>query len=276
MARYGSGSVPIATGWKCTNCRRTHRSSIPRSASGNTRARPALTTDTSRPPRNWSAPCPGSSERCNTILSQSDPICFLFADRYVPLIMRGCITGRTSPYPANVAAGSLEFSVALPPAGSLLLVAKDVPGPPAATPQPAAGQAVESRSPLTVARTSPNAIRIDYCDLTLNGVTKKDVYFFKAADEVFKAFGFAEGDPWTTALQFKTSILDRNKFAPDSGFEATFWFDVAEGVNTASLRAVVERTPLWKVSVNGNPVESERGQWWLDVDFGVYQIDIQP
>src|ERR1035441_6078044 len=91
MARYGSGSVPIATGWKCTNCRRTHRSSIPRSASGNTRARPALTTDTSRPPRNWSAPCPGSSERCNTILSQSDPICFLFADRYVPLIMRGCI-----------------------------------------------------------------------------------------------------------------------------------------------------------------------------------------
>ena len=91
MARYGSGSVPIATGWKCTNCRRTHRSSIPRSASGNTRARPALTTDTSRPPRNWSAPCPGSSERCNTILSQSDPICFLFADRYVPLIMRDCI-----------------------------------------------------------------------------------------------------------------------------------------------------------------------------------------
>lgn len=182
------------------------------------------------------------------------------------------LTGRTSPYPANVAAGSLEFSVALPPAGSLLLVAKDVPGPAAATPQPAAGQAVESRSPLTVARTSPNAIRIDYCDLTLNGVTKKDVYFFKAADEVFKAFGFAEGDPWTTAVQFKTSILDRNKFAPDSGFEATFWFDVAEDVNTASLRAVVERTPLWKVSVNGNPVESERGQWWLDVDFGVYQI----
>ena len=98
MARYGSGSVPIATGWKCTNCRRTHRSSIPRSASGNTRARPALTTDTSRPPRNWSAPCPGSSERCNTILSQSDPICFLFADRYVPLIMRGCICRRRASF----------------------------------------------------------------------------------------------------------------------------------------------------------------------------------
>jgi hypothetical protein len=30
-------------------------------------------------------------ERCKTILSRSNPICFLFADSYVPLIMRGCI-----------------------------------------------------------------------------------------------------------------------------------------------------------------------------------------
>src|SRR5664279_1793288 len=91
MPRCGSGSVPIAIGWKCTNCRRTHRSSIPRSAFGNTRARPELTTGTSQPPRNWSAPCHGSSERCNSILNRSDPICFLFADRDVPLLMRGCI-----------------------------------------------------------------------------------------------------------------------------------------------------------------------------------------
>src|ERR1039457_3647254 len=93
MPRCGSGSVPIAIGWKCTNCRRTHRSSIPRSAFGNTRARPELTIGTSQPPRNWSAPCHGSSERCNSILNRSDPICFLFADRDVPLLMRGCIVG---------------------------------------------------------------------------------------------------------------------------------------------------------------------------------------
>ena len=182
------------------------------------------------------------------------------------------LTGHTTPYPAKLAAGSLEFSVALPPAGSLLVVAKDAPGPAASAPPPAAGQVVEPSSPLTVTRTAPNALRIDYCDLTLNGVTRKDVYFFRAADEVFKAYGFAEGDPWNTAVQFKTSILDRNKFAPDSGFEATFWFDVAEGVNTASLRVVVERPPLWKVSVNGNPVDNQPGQWYLDVDFGTYAI----
>jgi len=58
------------------------------------------------------------------------------------------LTGRTSPYPANLAGRIFGFPVALPPAGSLLLVAKDVPGP-AAPLRVAAGQAVESRSPLT-------------------------------------------------------------------------------------------------------------------------------
>lgn len=182
------------------------------------------------------------------------------------------LTGRTTPYPAKPADGALEFQVALPPAGSLLVVAKNAPGPTPAAPPAVTVQAVSPLSPLTVRRTAPNALRIDYCDLTLNATTSKDVNFFKAAGDVFKAYGFAEGDPWNTAVQFKTSILDRNKFAPDSGFEAAFWFDVAEGVNTGSIRAVVERPPLWKVSVNGNPVEAEAGQWWLDVDFGVYQV----
>ena len=182
------------------------------------------------------------------------------------------LTGSAAPYPATIASGLLEFSVALPPAGSLLIAVKDEMGPAAATPQPVTTELVLARSSLAVERSAPNAIRIDYCDLTLNGVTQKDVYFFRAADEVFKAYGFQEGDPWNMAVQFKTSILDRNKFSPDSGFEATFWFDVAEGVNTAPLRAVVERPALWTVWVNGSPVESQRGQWWLDVDFGMYPI----
>ena len=182
------------------------------------------------------------------------------------------ITGRTAPYPATGAEGWVEFSVALPPAGSLLVAAKNTPGPmPAALPVPT-GQPVAPSSPVTVRRAVPNALRIDYCDLTLNGTTSKGVYFFKASSDVFKAYGFPEGDPWNTAVQYRTSILDRNRFAADSGFEATYWFDVAEGVNIASLEAVVERPPLWKVSVNGDAVQAQPGKWWLDVDFGVYPI----
>lgn len=183
------------------------------------------------------------------------------------------VTGAVAPYRASASGAALEFSVALPPAGSVLLVTKDAASTNAAGQPPAfASRDVAPSGPVAVKRVAPNALRIDYCDLTLNGATQKDVYFFKAASDVFRAYGFSEGDPWNTAVQFKTSILDRNRFAADSGFEATFRFDVAEGVETASMRAVVERPALWKVSVNGAPVESERGEWWLDVDFGVYAI----
>ena len=102
MQRFGIGSVPIATGGKYTNCHRTPRSSIPRSDCGNPRARPELTTDISQPPTNWSAPCPGCSERCRNSPSRSDLICFLFADRHVPLSIRGCIvTSYLHPYPKS-------------------------------------------------------------------------------------------------------------------------------------------------------------------------------
>jgi hypothetical protein len=183
-------------------------------------------------------------------------------------------TGRTEVYPSRESGGRLEFSVELPPAGSLLLVATDTT-PPALPSKPSPHsqlQQIKPQSPLRVERTGPNALRIDYCDLTLNGVTKKDVYFFRAADEVFKAHGFAEGNPWNSAVQFKTLILDRGRFAPDSGFDASFWFDVTQGVNIASLQAVVERPALWKVSVNGTEVRNDPGKWWLDRDFGVYSI----
>jgi hypothetical protein len=182
------------------------------------------------------------------------------------------LTGRTAPYAATVAAGALEFAVNLPPAGSLLAIVRNTPGAPATAPSTTTGQPVAASSPLTVKRTAPNALKLDYCDLTLNGATEKDIYAVSAAAKVFKAYGFTEGNPWDSAVQFKTTILDRNHFAADSGFEAAFWFDVAAGVDTASLEAVVERPALWKVSVNGSPVASEPGKWWLDRDFGVYAI----
>ena len=181
-------------------------------------------------------------------------------------------TGKAAPYPSSLSAGALGFSVELPPAGSILLVARNTPGPAAKPERRPEERSIESASPLVVARLAPNAIRIDYCDLNFKGTVTEGMYFYQAADKIFKSYGFVEGNPWNTAVQYKTSILDRNKFAQDSGFEATFWFDLAEGVDTASLRAVVERPALWKVLLNGKPVESRPGEWWLDAGFGVYEI----
>ena len=160
----------------------------------------------------------------------------------------------------------------LPPAGSLLLIASPDGKPAPAQPQAAAGRSVEPATPLAVKRAAPNVLTIDYCDLKVAGETDEDMHVYDAAQKVFQKHGFAEGNPWNTAVQYKTSILDRNHFAPDSGFEAVYRFQVAPGVETKALRAVVERPALWKVSVNGQPVEPRPGEWWLDTAFGVYDI----
>ncbi len=181
-------------------------------------------------------------------------------------------TGATRPFPAKAAGGSVEFAVDLPPAGSLLVMVRDAAGPtPAPAPQRTA-EPVAAASPLAIARTAPNAIRIDYCDLTIQGKTEPGLYFYVAQDKAFKAHGFTEGNPWNTAVQFKTSILDRDHFPAGAGFQAAYWFDVDPGFRPAGLKAVVERPALWKVSVNGAPVESRKGEWWLDIGFGVYDI----
>jgi len=112
---------------------------------------------------------------------------------------------------------------------------------------------------------------LDYCDLTLGGKTEKDLYFYEAQLKTFRHHGL-DRNPWDSAVQYKTNILDKDKFAPDSGFEAAFNFDVAEGVNPASIQAVVERPELFQVSINGQKIGPVKDRWWLDRAFGVFEI----
>jgi hypothetical protein len=70
--------------------------------------------------------------------------------------------------------------------------------------------------------------------------------------------------------------LDKDKFAADSGFEATFHFRVAPGVAPAALVAVIERPGLFRISCNGKPVEPKPGEWWLDKAFGVFPLTVKP
>ncbi len=172
-------------------------------------------------------------------------------------------TGAVEPF-----AGS---GVELPPGGSLLLYVS-----PGGAPQAAEAKKPASYDPIPgglvqVRRDGPNVLTIDYCDLTLGGNTDRGIYYYVAQEKIFKHFGF-EGNPWNTAVQYKTNILDRNKFAPDSGFEATFRFDVGSKVRRKRLQAVIERPALWKVRVNGYTVTPQPGEWWLDRAFGVYDI----
>jgi hypothetical protein len=47
---------------------------------------------------------------------------------------------------------------------------------------------------------------------------------------------------------------------------------VDEGVDTASLQAVVEQPNLWRVEINGQPIKATPARWAIDKTFGVFDI----
>jgi hypothetical protein len=114
-------------------------------------------------------------------------------------------------------------------------------------------------------------LTLDYCDLNLAGKVEKDLYFYQAQQKIFQHHGLPR-NPWDSSVQFKTGILDLNRFPSDSGFEATYWFNVGKGVNISSMQLVVEQPELYRVSVNGKPVAPLKDRWWLDRSFGVFDI----
>ncbi len=180
-------------------------------------------------------------------------------------------TGKVEPYPARAEGSGVTADFDLPPAGSLLLLVNRT-AKPAPAPKPLkAERVVEASGPLSVRRLDPNTLTLDYCDLTLGGQTERGLYYYVAQEKVYKYHGLGT-NPWNTAVQYKTDILDKDKFAPDSGFEATFRFEVSGLADKSTLRAVVERPSLWKVAVNGRPVEPRKGEWWLDRAFAVFDI----
>ncbi len=182
-------------------------------------------------------------------------------------------TGRIKPYPFTRNGGKLSLAYAVPPGGSLLLCVRDVRIKPVeALPAPA-WQELVTEGGLSVEALGPNVLTLDYCDLVLKGRTEKDLYFYDAQRKTFQAHGL-ERNPWDSAVQFQTNILDLDRFPADSGFEAVFDFRTVKGdvQDYADLKAVVERPELFRVFVNGREVPPLPGEWWLDRAFGVFAI----
>jgi hypothetical protein len=182
-------------------------------------------------------------------------------------------TGRTVPYPFARHSGKVEVSFSLPPAGSLLLCIRDErAAPPPALPAPV-WEEVAGEGGLAIEALGPNVLTLDYCDLTLAGKTERDLYFYDAQRKTFQANGL-DRNPWDSAVQYKTNILDLDKFPAGSGFDAVFWFRAVKGDarDFADLKAVVERPALFRVFVNDKEVRAVPGEWWLDRAFGVYPI----
>ena len=174
------------------------------------------------------------------------------------------VTGKITPAPFwPVEGGRLEFALGLTPAGSRLFLALAKANAVAPHP-PQSARAVAL--PLTgwrITPSSPNVLVLDYCDLRMDGETHSNINTWRANWRLWQARGF-ERPAWDNATQFKRAVLDRPPFGPDSGFEATFRFRVADGVALASAELAVEKPELYRVAVNGQPVDFSRGARWLD------------
>jgi len=180
-------------------------------------------------------------------------------------------SGELKPFAGKIKDGLLEISFDLPPSGSLLLSIGNNSKEKIDSKETGEVKIIASLEEMKISNKTPNVLTIDYCDLKLGNKVEKDIYFFNAANKIFKHHGF-DSNPWVSAVQYKTSIIDRNNFADDSGFEASYSFVVDEGVNRQSIRAVIEHPELWQIQINGKIVEYDPSTYWLDRKYGVYKI----
>jgi hypothetical protein len=202
-----------------------------------------------------------------------NPLSGSFTTAGVNAIRMNTFTGELTSYPSEMKNGKVTLAYSLPPAGSILLFipsvnSYDYPADQKYT----STDTLKPDTELSVKRDSDNVLMIDFCDLSLAGNETRDMHVFNATDKVFKSYGFKNGNPWNTSVQYKTNITDRDTFGIETGFTVTYHFIINGKIDTAGIKAVVERPGLWSVSVNNRTIVARKGEWWLDRSFGVYRI----
>lgn len=196
-----------------------------------------------------------------------------FSTKGNQVIAMNTFDGSLGAYPVSRNGSNLTVKYSLPPAGSLLLyVAATSQGSFAQTDSEKGSLTEVAASQMQIAAKQANVLTIDFCDLTVGNETTKDLNTYYAADKAFKYYGFKNGNPWNTSVQFRKNITDRDTFGIKTGFSATYHFVVNGSFVTDSVKAVVERAPLWKVFINGKEISAEKGKWWLDRSFNIYNI----
>ena len=170
----------------------------------------------------------------------------------------------------------VSFPINLYPCGSYMVyVHKDKVVEPAVETKEVKRILVEG-SKTKISCLDPNIFNQDYLKLRIGNGPGKDMFFKKASDSVYKYFGFAEGNPWFKSSQFKTEFLDKEKdYKKGDRFEVAYTFEAAAGIDSTGIKLVVERPWLYTVSLNGNIIQPEKGETWLDPDFYVFNVEKQ-
>lgn len=180
-------------------------------------------------------------------------------------------TGEIKRYPYTEADGTVSVDYHLFPAGSLLLFISEEAGD---HPEPEPGniqeQILEANGPVEIHPLRENALKIDFVDIRFGEEEYSDIYFSKASDLVFSAYGF-QGNPWNHSVQYKREIADRDTFKT-GGFVAGYHFKVKGDVSDNNMKICVERPEIFRVKMNGVPVKPLPGEWFLDREFPLYDV----
>lgn len=205
--------------------------------------------------------------------SLEKPVKGLVKVRGADAVELNTFTGGITGYP-NVQDGEfITFKYDLPPAGSLLLYLPDLKKGNFSLPSASnSTEPILPASPMTISRDKENALAIEFCDVLIGNELTEDLNTYYAADKVFKQYGFRNGNPWNTSVQFRTRTVDRDTFGINTGFKAIYHFNVSDEFDFSSFKVVVERPELWRVEVNDSLVIPESGKWWLDRAFGVFNV----
>ncbi len=117
-----------------------------------------------------------------------------------------------------------------------------------------------------------NVWPLEYCDLSIDGETFRDYSTIAAGSHIFKKRGFL-ANPWDNEVQYKDRTYKRNRFyTENSGFSATYHFQIAQGFRPESLKLAVEYGDRYTITVNRQPVPSKTGEYFLDHLISLYDI----
>jgi len=180
-------------------------------------------------------------------------------------------TGEVLPYPFVSKENELNLDILIPPAGSILLAIKKEKHE-SLSALPSKPARLTFKDELKIERTSPDILALDYCDLTVRGEVFKEIYFYQANKEAFRAYGF-DKDPWDNSVQFQSEVLKKDTFSSGTGFTVQYWLALDKGTNLTGLKLVCERPSIFMVSVNDIALKLLPDEHWIDKDFGVYSLD---
>lgn len=202
---------------------------------------------------------------CN---SGPGPLRFSVRTLYSKVTDLNALDGSREPCPLTQVDGTFQLELSLEPCGSALLLAEHGAEPVVAPAIPAAVKRELPLVPGAVERLGDNVLVLDYCDLALFGREFPDLYVLAAMDEIYRAHG-QSGNPWEMAIQYRSRLLEQNRFDTSSGFTATYSFQL-EAVPPRLLLAA-EHPALCTLACNGRSVPWS-GETWLDRQMGLGDI----